>query len=193
MGYAGAVAQRDITEILSEVGSARDGAEAELVERLYVELHRLASSVMRRERAGHTLQTTALVNEAWLSVVGNADPAHFENRAHFLGSVARAMRQTLIHYARTRSAQKRGGGFERQELVEMPDLPALPFDDVLTIHEALEELETDDPRAARVVELRFFAGAELEEIADTIGVSAPTVKRDWRFARAWLLAKLEEE
>ena len=102
------------------------------------------------------------------------------------------MRQTLVHYARQRGAQKRGGGLERQELVEMPDLPALPFDDVLTIQDALEELEAEEPRAAQVVELRFFGGAELKEIAAALGISEPTVKRDWRFARAWLLSRLDE-
>ena len=186
------MARREITEILREVGASKAGAEDELLQRLYEELHGLAAAVMRRERPGHTLQTTALVNEAWLSVVGDAGRNRFENRSHFLGAAARAMRQTLVHYARRRAAQKRGGGLERQELIEMPDLPALPFDDVLTIQEALEELESEEPRAARVVELRFFGGAELKEIAALLGVSEPTVKRDWRFARAWLLSKLDE-
>ena len=145
----------------------------------------------RRERPRHTVPTTAPVNEAWRSVVGMAGETRFENRSHFLGAASRAMRQTLIHYARQRTAQKRGGGREREELIEMPDLPALPFDDVLTIHDALEELESEEPRAARAVELRFFGGAELKEIARALAVSEPTVKRDWRFARAWLLERLD--
>ena len=184
------MAGRDITEILGEVGAEKEGAADELLERLYEELRSLAGAAMRRERAGHTLQTTALVNEAWLSVLGDAPKRPFENRAHFLGAAARAMRQTLIHYARQRGAQKRGGGRDRQELVELADLPPLSLDDVISVHESLERLAQEEPRAARVVELRFFSGAELSEVATTLGVSDSTVQRDWRFARAWLLTRL---
>ena len=182
-------AGREITELLREVRDDVTGAQDELLERLYEELHGLAAAAMRRERSGHTLQPAALVHEAWLNVLGGVPNRGFENRAHFLGAVARAMRRTLIHYARQRASQKRGGGRPREELVELPDMPPLPLEDVVAVHEALEELGAEDPRAARVVELRFFGGAELDEVAQVLGTSTRTVKRDWRFARAWLLRR----
>ena len=147
---------------------------------------------MRRERQGHTLQTTALINEAFLRLI-DARQVRWQDRAHFLGISARLMRRVLVDYARRRGYQKRGGGAKRvtfrEDLVMSPD----PAFDVLALDRALDALAKVDPRKSRVVELRFFGGLSVEEAAEVLQVSADTVKRDWRLAKLWLLRQLEED
>lgn len=156
---------------------------------LYAELKVLAARAMRRERAGHTLQTTALVNEAWLKISEQQrlDP---NNRAQFLGLAAQMMRRVLVDHARRRSATKRQVSEETVTVLEI-DLPLVDLD-LLALDRALQRLTAISPRQAQMIELKFFAGMELEEIADLLGVARPTVVRDWRMARAWLLRELTD-
>ncbi|MFA5684995.1 MAG: ECF-type sigma factor [Lysobacteraceae bacterium] len=154
---------------------------------LYAELKALAAQAMRGERDSHTLQVTALVNEAWLRVNGQhrLDPG---NRAHFLGLAAQMMRRVLVDHARRRAAAKRPSS-DRRVLIDEIDMPAADAD-LLDIDDALKRLAALSPRQAQVVDLKFFAGLELEEIADVLAVARPTVVRDWRMARAWLQREL---
>ncbi len=148
----------------------------------------MARSLMRNQQAGHTLQPTALVNEAYLRLAqGNTQ---FENRAHFFGAAARAMRQVLVAYARKRQSLKRAGGVLRVTFSELEIAAAEPDWDVLALDEALGELERLDGRLCTLLELRYFTGLGLEEIATMQGVSLSTVKRDWAYARAWLQEQL---
>lgn len=157
-----------------------------------VELRRLARRYMGRERRGHTLQTTALVNEAFVRLI-DARQVRWQDRAHFLGISARLMRRVLVDYARRRGFQKRGGGAHRvtldDALVTTPD----PAFNMVELDRALEALEKSDPRKSRIVELRFFGGLSVEETAEVLRVSADTVKRDWRLAKLWLLRELKGE
>jgi len=161
-----------------------DGA-GRVVARLYSELHRMAAQMLGSERTGHTLQPTALIHELYLRL-GAGHPPEWRGRAHFFTVAANTLRRILIDHARARSAERRGGkeAKVRLELAEA-GVPC-SYDDLLIIDEALTHLERADPRAARVTELRFFAGLEEREIAEELGVSEVTVKRDWKFARAWL-------
>jgi RNA polymerase sigma factor (TIGR02999 family) len=164
-----------------------------MVETLYPELHRLAAAYMRRERPGQTIQTTALVHEAYLRLARDRDVA-WQNRAHFCAIVANAMRQILVERARARHAAKRGGGAERITLIEgMTSAPPDPLDriDVLALHEALDRLGEVDAERARLVELRYFGGLTIEEAAEALGLSPATVKRSWALARAWLRRELQ--
>jgi len=183
----GAARPGEATQLLQALTRGDTGASERLLEVVYAELRNLAASALRRERAGHTLQPTALVHEAWLRLVGRTDD-HWDCRARFLGTAALAMRRVLVDHARARLRDKRGGGLEREPLDSRiaaghDDLERL---DVLALDQGLEELARLSPRAARVVELRFFAGLTEEEAAGVLGVSQPTVARDWRAARAWL-------
>jgi RNA polymerase sigma factor (TIGR02999 family) len=179
-----------ITQLLAAAGSGDSLAVGRLYEFVYDELHRLARSNLRRERSGHTLQPTALVNEAYLRLAPGDDP--WQNRRHFFHAAARAMRQILVDHARRRDADKRGGGAERVTLSDV-DVAAPEEDvDVLRLDAALDALGREDARLAELVTLRFFAGLSIEEAAATIGVSPATAKRDWAFARAWLRKRLGE-
>jgi RNA polymerase sigma factor (TIGR02999 family) len=166
---------------------------AALVEALYPELHRLAAAYMRRERPGQTIQTTALVHEAYLRLAKDRGVA-WQNRAHFCAIAANAMRQILVERARARHAAKRGGGAERITLVEgITRAPADPLDqvDIIALHEALERLAEVDPERARLVEMRYFGGLTIEETAEALALSPATVKRSWALARAWLRRELQ--
>jgi RNA polymerase sigma factor (TIGR02999 family) len=156
------------------------------------ELRRLARSYMRRERRGHTLQTTALVNEAFLRLT-DARSLEWQDRAHFLGIAARLMRRVLVDYARARGYRKRGGGACRVTLDEGLVASPEPQLDVVALDRALEALAAVDARKTRVIELRFFGGLSVEETAEVLHVSTDTVKRDWRLAKLWLLRELEGE
>ena len=172
-----------------------DGVRAdagELFPLVYAELRRIAAREMRRERPGRTLQTTALVHEAYLRLLKDTSLS-FENRAHFLGIAARAMREILIEHARGRAARKRGGGAVRLTLDDLAAPVAAPSVDVLALDEALERLARFDERHARVVELRYFGGLSVEETAAAMGLSPATVKRAWTLARAWLFRELKGE
>ena len=164
----------------------------ELFTLVYAELRRIASREMRREQPGRTLQTTALVHEAYLRLLKDASLS-FESRAHFLGIAARAMREILIEHARGRGARKRGGGAVRLTLDDVTAPVAAPSIDVLALDEALQRLARLDERHARVVELRYFGGLSVEETAAALDLSPATVKRAWTLARAWLYRELAGE
>jgi RNA polymerase sigma-70 factor, ECF subfamily len=179
-----------VTELLRAWSDGDEGALEQLMPLVEVELRRLARGYMGRERRGHTLQTTALVNEAFLRLT-DAQRIRWQDRAHFLGISARLMRRVLVDHARSRGYRKRGGDAQRvtlhEELVTSPD-PAL---DVVALDRALDELAKVDARKSRIVELRFFGGLTVEETAEVLHVSTDTVKRDWRLAKLWLLRELE--
>jgi RNA polymerase sigma-70 factor, ECF subfamily len=154
------------------------------------ELRRLARAYMARERRGHTLQTTALINEAFLRLV-EAKGLRWQDRAHFIGISARLMRRVLVDHARARGYRKRGGGAQRVTLDEAAAIsPALDLD-LLALDRALDALATVDARKSRVIELRFFGGLSVEETAEVLHVSTDTIKRDWRLAKLWLVRELE--
>jgi len=177
-----------VTRLLNEASQGRSDALDEVFPVVYDELQRLARLV-RRGRAGETLNTTALVHEAYLKLSRSEDMA-WDGRRHFFRVAARAMRQVLVRDAERRLADKRGGGQSARTLVEgLHGAPATD-DEVLALHEALGRLEALDARQAAVVEVRFFAGLTLDETADVLGVSVPTVVRDWRLARVWLARAL---
>ncbi len=180
----------EITQLLERLNQGDPDAAENLIGSVYAELRRLSGALMRRERPGHTLQPTALIHEAFLRLM-QGDPK-WENRAHFFGAAARAMRRILVDHARARRAQKRAGGEVRVTFEELSVAGPDPKLDLLAVDEALAALEAEDPRLAKVVELRYFAGCSMEESADLLGVSVATVKRDWVYARAWLYAYLED-
>ena len=181
-----------VTELLRAWSDGDDAALDQLVPLMEAELRRLARGYMSRERQGHTLQTTALINEAFLRLT-DARQIRWQDRAHFLGISARLMRRVLVDYARRRGFHKRGGGAQRVTLDEAVLPAADPPFDILGLDRALEALEKADPRKSRTVELRFFGGLSVEETAEVLHVSADTVKRDWRLAKLWLLRELERE
>jgi RNA polymerase sigma-70 factor (ECF subfamily) len=185
------MAGSDVTMLLDRVNRGDQQALDDLIRTLYSELRKLSAGIMRKEAVGHTLQPTALVNEAFIRLVEG--DSKWENRAHFFGAAAQAMRRILVDHARTKSALKRGGHARR---VTFDDLAVASEDrqiDVLALDEALRALEQQNPRLAQVVELRFFGGCSIEETAELLGVSAATVKRDWVYSRAWLLAYMDDE
>lgn len=154
-------------------------------------LHRLAHGYMARERPGHVLQTTALVNEAFVRLVGNAD-VDWEDRAHFFAVAAQVMRHTLVDYARQYAAAKRGGELQRVTLDDVVFAPERAAE-IVALDESLQALQKLNPRASRVVEMRYFGGFNNEEAAEILNVSAATVERDWRFAKAWLYRELQAQ
>jgi RNA polymerase sigma factor (TIGR02999 family) len=162
----------------------------DLFPRLYGELRQIADRLLRREAVGHTLQPTALVHEAWFKLAGNAAPTA-QDRAHFLGIAARAMRQVLVDHARRRRALKRGGPVVDLAIADDRLGFAMPLDDLISVDDALTRLAANNARLARVVELRFFAGMSEDEAAEVLDVTTRTVQRDWAKARAWLHAELE--
>jgi RNA polymerase sigma factor (TIGR02999 family) len=182
---------QDITRLLSEVRSGKEGANEALFSLLYNELHDHAIKYMRREKPGHTLQPTALVHEAYmqLEAEGNMD---WGNRVHFLRTAARAMRQVLIQHARRKGADKRGGERGREPLDEaVISLEETAFD-LIGLDNALNKLIAVDPRMAQMVELRFFGGLTIEETAKVLGISTRTVNDDWKTARAWLKYEIKK-
>lgn len=164
--------------------------DAQSIEAMYAELRRLAASYMRNERSDHTLQPTALVNELFIKL-SQAETIDYQNRAHFFAVAAQQLRRILINYARDRNADKRGGKQVKLALTDVNGLTSPREQDLLELEEALIRLEQTDERAARLIELRFFGGLTEPEAADVLGVSVPTVKRDWAFGRAWLLRHLQ--
>jgi RNA polymerase sigma factor (TIGR02999 family) len=179
------VSQQRVTELLADWSHGDDAALAELTPLVYEELRRLAHHHMGGERPDHTLQTTALVNEAYLRLADQTNPS-WQSRAHFFAVAARAMRQILVNYAKSYRAQKRGGGALKVELDEVALLSPEQTTEILDLHEALERLATLDSRKAHVVELKYFAGLKHDEIAEVMKISTVTVRRDWVFAKAWL-------
>jgi RNA polymerase sigma factor (TIGR02999 family) len=177
----------DLTLLLEAVHRGEPTAPGELLAQVYAELRQLARAKMAREQAGHTLQATALVHEAWLRL-GNQP---FQNRAHFFGAAAEAMRRILIDRARRKMAAKNGAGVEHvdAEAVEIA-APTQKEDEMLAVHEALDALAEHDARKAELVKLRYFVGLTIDDAAEVLGISAPTAKRDWTYARAWLYRKI---
>jgi RNA polymerase sigma factor (TIGR02999 family) len=180
----------ELTLLLNRMQKGDRAAGDEAASRIYGELHRIASREMRRERPGHTLQTTALVNEAYmrLSAAGSLE---IQSRGHFFAVASRQMRRILVDHARSAGAQRRGGGAIQ---IELDDAQAGTEDrglDLLLLDESLAELERIDPRAAKVVELRYFGGHTDKEVVEALGVSLATVRRDWEFARSWLFRRMQ--
>ena len=178
-----------ITQLLHNWRRGDEGALEELLPLVYAELHRLAHRYMRRERPGQTLQTTALINEAYLRLV-SSDQAEWRDRAHFFAAAAQVMRHLLVDRARARRFAKRGGGAHRVTLDEAAAVTRERDPDLLALDEALCRLAAVDERKSRLVELRYFGGLSAEEAAEVLGVSAITVKREWLKAKAWLYREL---
>jgi len=180
----------DITHVLGRLEQGDAKAAEELLPLVYDELRRLAANKMANEQPGHTLQPTALVHEAWLRL-GGIDAPGFQNRAHFFGAAAEAMRRILIERARRRIAAKRGGGAVQVDLdeIEIPS-PVADDDQLLAVNEALEKFAALDPRKAELVKLRYFVGMSFDEASTALGIAVPTAKQWWAYARAWLTVEL---
>ncbi|HWC73309.1 MAG TPA: sigma-70 family RNA polymerase sigma factor [Gemmatimonadales bacterium] len=181
----------DVTGVLREWNEGDDEARKRLIPLVYRELRRLAARSLRSERPDHTLQPTALVHEAYQKLA-DAGGIRWKDRAHFFAVTAGIMRRILVDHARKRAALRRGGKIEKVPIEEPGAAGSMPDADVIAVDEALSELVKLDPRQARIVELRFFAGLNTEEAAEAMGVSRATVQRDWTVARAWLRHRLEK-
>jgi RNA polymerase sigma-70 factor (ECF subfamily) len=177
-----------VTVLLKAMSAGDAAAEQSLLPLVYRELHRLARSYMRRERPNHTLQPTALINEAYLRLTG--EEVDWKNREHFIGVAAQVMRRVLVDYARSHNAEMRGGGLKRVELDEGLALSPQHAEDLLPLNEALDRLANVNPRQARVVELHYFGGLSMVHIAALLHISERSVKRDWSLARLWLFEEL---
>jgi len=181
-----------VTQLLLDWSNGKQAALDELMPLVDRELHRLAHHYMRHEKAGHTLQTTALVNEAYLKLIDQRQ-VHWKNRAHFFALSAQLMRRILVDHARKRKYAKRGGDAHRITFDEVMAVSRERRSDLIALDDALEKLANIDPRKGKVVELRFFGGLSVEETAEALGVSPLTVKRDWKMAKAWLYNSLNHE
>jgi RNA polymerase sigma-70 factor (ECF subfamily) len=182
----------EITQLLIAWGGGDRAAMERLAAVVQQELHRVASRHLAAERLGHILQTTALVNEAYLRLIDWKD-VRWQNRAHFFAMASQTMRHILVDYARTQRREKRGGGAVHVSLSQAKGIPLETSTDLVALDEALRKLESFAPRQARIVELRFFGGLSLEEMAEVLNVSVGTVRRDWSLARAWLYRELSQE
>jgi len=179
----------DITQLLSDWSNGDKEALELLIPLVYDELYRLARGYMNREQAGHTLQITALVNEAYLRLA-NWKEARWENRSHFFGVAAQLMRRILVDFARSRNYEKRGGGLRQIELNEVADLSIRRDTDFVMLDDSLKSLAEIDQRKSQIVEMRFFGGLSVEEVAEVLDVSPRTVMREWGLARAWLFREM---
>lgn len=182
----------EITLMLEAISAGESQAAEQLLPVVYDELRRLAAARMTQEAAGHTLQPTALVHEAWLRLAGGKNQS-WENRAHFFGAAAEAMRRILIERARRKSRLKRGSGQALLDIADLDVAAALPDDKVLLVDEALEQLKRQDPEKAEIVMLKFFAGLTNEQAAEILNVNERTVRRQWEFAKAWLFDRIRGE
>jgi RNA polymerase sigma factor (TIGR02999 family) len=183
----------DLIQILEAVGRGDKQASEQLLPAVYDDLRRLAASMLAREAPGSSLQATALVHEAYLRLVGSASEPHWDHRGHFFMAAAQAMRRILVENARRKKTLKQGGSLQRADLeldgIEGPQ----PGEDLLALDEALKRLGEEDPRAAQLVDLRYFVGLTLDEAAQVLGVSIGTAKRDWTYARSWLRNELRDD
>ncbi len=179
-----------VTQLLIEISNGDRVAVDLLLPVIYDELRKLAANYLRRERPDHTLQPTALVHEAYLRLVDQTRVT-WQNRAHFFGIAAQIMRRLLVDHARRHNAEKRGQDFQKLSLDENIDRAVERSTELIALDDALKALAAFDPQKARVVELRYFGGLSVEETADVLGVTATTVKRHWRFAKAWLLGEMQ--
>src|SRR5215831_14979225 len=183
---------QEITRLLQGWSDGDEQALAKLTPVLYKELHRMAHRYMRQERPGHTLQTTALINEAYLRLIGWKN-VRWQNRAQFFGVSAQLMRKILVDFARSRNYAKRGAGARAVSLDQAPGVSPDRSGDILALNEALGRLAELDPRMSRIVELRFFGGLTLEETAEVLKLSSRTIRRDWDFAKSWLGREMRPE
>jgi RNA polymerase sigma factor (TIGR02999 family) len=181
----------EVSQLLREWSSGDEAALQRLIPLVYEELHRIARRHMGRERKGHTLQTSALVNEAYLRLVDWKN-VEWQNRAHFFAVSAQMMRRILVDFARNRHSLKRGGGALQVSLAEAEGISLRQHTDLVALDDALNSLAADDQRKSKVVELRFFGGLSVEETAEVLKVSSETVLRDWKLAKVWLLRELEK-
>lgn len=182
---------RDVTQLLHRLAAGDKSAEEDLMPRIYGELKQLAAAQLRKERPGHSLQTTALVHEAYLRITNN-ESMEWKNRMHFFAMAAKIMRRILVDHARRRNAAKRGGPSPRIELTDGLQVTNEQCDLLEDLDEALQRLADMDPRQAQVVELRYFAGLNESQIGELLGISPRTVKRDWAMARAWLYGEMSK-
>jgi len=174
----------EVTSILSAIEQGDPHAAEQLLPLVYDELRRLAAQKLAQEKPGQTLEATALVHEAYLRLVGVAEPRVYRDRRHFFAAAASAMRRILIDQARRKQSEKHGGGRPRQELLDLA--APQPDDELLALNEALEQLAAEDPTKAHLIELRYFAGLTSAQAADVLGISPSTADRHWAYARAWL-------
>ena len=183
--------EADFTKVLNAARAGDEIAGREAFNTIYRELRRVAAGRMAQEAAGHTLQPTALVHEAWLRLANpNSD---WKNRAHFFGAASEAMRRILVDYARRRKSQKRGGGVEAEQLDDFSFVLVAPEDELLAVHEALDKLGAEDPAAAELVKLRYFVGMPMQEAAAAMDLSVRTAERLWTYARVWLKQEIHRE
>lgn len=189
MSKNASISPHEITQLLAEWSNGNQAALDKLYPLVYEELRRLAHRFMRRERKGHTLQTTALINEAYLRLVDQKH-VHWANRSHFFGISAQIMRRILVDHARGYLREKRGGGAQRVSLDETALVTKERARELIMLNEALDNLAKQDPRRSQVVELRYFGGLNNDEIGEVLKISANTVTRDWNMARAWLYQQL---
>ena len=181
---------KQVTSILNAIAQGNDEAAGQLLPLVYEELRKLASIKMVNEPPGQTLQPTALVHEAWLRLIGTDGQAQFQNRAHFFGAAAEAMRRILIDNARRKRALRHGGGQQRLNIEDVDVATAASDDELLALNDALDKLAAKDTQKAELVKLRYFAGMSFEEAAEVLGISIPTANRWWAFARAWLFKEI---
>ena len=182
----------EITQVLQAIRRGDGQASGELLPLVYDELRRLAAARMAQEPVGQTLQATALVHEAWLRLVGDGDRT-WQNRAHFFGAAAEAMRRILVENARRKSRLKRGGGQVRLDIENLDLAATTPDDKILLMDEALEQLQTEDEQKARIVVLKFFGGLTNQEVAESLRVTERTVERQWAYAKAWLFQRIKNQ
>jgi RNA polymerase sigma-70 factor, ECF subfamily len=184
-------APADVTSLLNKLAAGDQEAAAQLVPLVYEELRRLAAGRLRQERPDHTLQATALVHEAYMKLAAQND-AKWQNRAQFFGVASQAMRRILVDYARGQQRIRRGGKQQKLSLDDVVLVSTERTEEVLTVHESLSRLEKFDARQVRIVELRYFGGLTVEEIAEVVGISTKTVMREWQVAKAWLYGDLKD-
>jgi RNA polymerase sigma factor (TIGR02999 family) len=182
----------DVTRILSQIEQGDPRAAEQLLPLVYDQLRRLAAAKLAHEKPGQTLQATALVHEAYLRLVDVEKAQQWDSRRHFFSAAAESMQRILIENARRKKRLKRGGGLARGELGDLPEVEQAPLDELIDLGQALTKLARENPQQAEIVKLRFFAGLPLEEIGQILGISLPTVKRHWRFARAWLHKEMHQ-
>jgi RNA polymerase sigma factor (TIGR02999 family) len=184
---------KNVTQLLQAIERGEPQASEELLPLVYCELRELAQQKLHQERAGQTLQATALVHEAYVRLVGKGEPPEWDGRGHFFAAAAEAMRRILIENARKKRRLKRGGQHVRNELDEGALLSAEPDERLVELDEALTRLEQKDPRKAKLVKLRYFAGLTQEEAALALGIGISTADRDWAYAKAWLFRELSQD
>jgi RNA polymerase sigma factor (TIGR02999 family) len=183
-------APENITILLNKLSNGNNLVIDQILPLVYDELHKISSKYLKGEYRNHTLQTTELVHEAYIKLIGNQEIS-WESRAHFFGIAAKTMRQLLVDYARKRKAQKRGSGNKKILLEDVPLQFEESDDKILALDEALKKLETVGERSSKIVELRYFSGLTIEETAEILSISPATVKRDWNFAKAWLYREIQ--